>query len=1482
MIQKFQIHVLCFCALLISWYPAEAQTIKSFTATDEGYIRDLQKFLSETNQKETEKLMKEFIPFWNSGELTSAQKELIYQNSNAMLKKRLKAFPDFVMYMQALMGFVKSRQSPENFKSWHESMGRMLQGSVRRFSDYLEVCTGLFQQNTLYESANVRWSSSSNSYTFGFDSLPKITFGEMTLTCSAKNDSIVIRNTKGVYYPSLRIFYGDGGRVSWERAGLPAADVYALLKRFSINLSGSEYSADSVTFYYRMIFPEPMLGKLTDKLLANTTVENASYPRFRSYSLNQQIKDLIPAADFIGGFSLHGSRMIGSGTGEGDAKLIFRFQNKPLMVLSSKSFVVRPERVSSDRASMVIYWEHDGKTDSIYHSDIEFKYLTREEEVTILRNTQSNSNSPFYNTFHQVDMYCDAIVWKVRDPQIHIKMVSGGAESKMTFESANYFREQRFRKLQGLNDEHPLYRIRKYAELTGARAIYASDLASAWKISETQIRNLFIELSNEGFLSYDAEEGKAVLKDKVNFYLKASVGKVDYDIIAFNSLISAKPNATINLLNFDITMRGVSQVMLSDSQQVYVVPKDQELILKANRDFICSGRIRAGHLDFFGNDFMFDYDKFKIILQNVDSLRLRVPGDELDQYGRKIKIPLRSVIENLTGELLIDSESNRSGFRPSPSFPVFKSTKESYVFYEYKHIFDSIYRKSNFYFKLDPFTLDSLDNYSREGVAFSGVFNSAGIFPPMRETLLIQEDLSLGFSRMTAAEGLLAYNGKGTFYEKLQLSHRGLRGKGKIDYLASTSVSDDIIFFPDSANYDASMFELQKRTVGGTAYPDVKAKDVYINWRPKEDKMFVFKKSFNMDLYDRKAALDGNLTLTNKSVEAYGRILFEQAELVSNLFYLNQTVFGADTADFKLNADTDKALALSTKNMRSKVDLEKREGEFSSNGSGSYVNFPVNRYICFIEHFKWYFDRKDIQFLAGAGKTKMNVEGAEFVSVHPLQDSLRFFAPEANYSLTDYFIRAKGVKQILVADAFVIPDEGNVTVEKEARMQTLKNAKVIADTANRYHTMLNATINIEGRKKYSGDGDYSYTDMAKVKHLIRLPLIGVDTAGQTFANGEIPDTMNFSLSPNIQYKGKVTLHAASKLLYFTGLARLNHNCDALPKYWFSFASEIDPAGVNIPVANPVSETKEKLSVSISMSTDSLNVYSTFLSPKKRSSDKDLITAEGFLKYNAQNRTYTIEPLADEKTGIVSGNSITLTDNKCTIKGEGRVDFGTDFGQFILKAIGTVEHDYYRDSLRFDLFMDLNFLFSEEALKSMTEQILFNPSLSATTDNRPVYHKAIYEILGKSKGDKFLADMSLYGSVRKIPEELQHSLVLPEVKMYWDRQTQSYKSTGNIGIGIVNKQTVGRMVKGYLEIQKRKSGDVFNFYFETDPSTWYYFNYARGVMQAISSEAKFNDIINNTKEEKRIAKEKDNKAPYQYMLSTERKKNEFVKKFTEQN
>ncbi len=125
--------------------------------------------------------------------------------------------------------------------------------------------------------------------------------------------------------------------------------------------------------------------------------------------------------------------------------------------------------------------------------------------------------------------------------------------------------------------------------------------------------------------------------------------------------------------------------------------------------------------------------------------------------------------------------------------------------------------------------------------------------------------------------------------------------------------------------------------------------------------------------------------------------------------------------------------------------------------------------------------------------------------------------------------------------------------------------------------------------------------------------------------------------------------------------------------------------------------------------------------------------------------------------------------------------------------------------------------------------------------------------------------------------MQHSLFLSDLKMYWHKESLSYKSVGPIGIAYMGKQQVNRMVRGYFEVARKRSGDQFNLYFELDGNTWVFFNYQRGVMQAISSDTKFNDVINNMKPDKRVADDKGGLPAYQFLLSTDRKKNEFVKR-----
>ena len=97
-------------------------------------------------------------------------------------------------------------------------------------------------------------------------------------------------------------------------------------------------------------------------------------------------------------------------------------------------------------------------------------------------------------------------------------------------------------------------------------------------------------------------------------------------------------------------------------------------------------------------------------------------------------------------------------------------------------------------------------------------------------------------------------------------------------------------------------------------------------------------------------------------------------------------------------------------------------------------------------------------------------KGSEFISVLPSQDSLRFFAQTATYNLKTNVINAQDVKIIKVADAAIFPDSGKVCIMKDAQMQVLHNANIIANTSTKFHSFYKADVSIATRHRYTGKG----------------------------------------------------------------------------------------------------------------------------------------------------------------------------------------------------------------------------------------------------------------------------------------------------------------------------------------------------------------------------------------------------------------------------
>ncbi|MCD4681301.1 MAG: hypothetical protein K8S00_13025, partial [Bacteroidales bacterium] len=1115
--------------------------------------------------------------------------------------------------------------------------------------------------------------------------------------------------------------------------------------------------------------------------------------------------------------------------------------------------------------------------------------IDESKELSLIRIGEGISKSPYFDSYHEIDMFCEALYWKMDEPKIDMELIKGVSLGKATFESSNYFSAYRYFKLQGMDDFHPLDLLYSYSNKINSKEIYVDELAVYMHKPLEQVTAMVLNLANKGFLIYDIDNNKITIKDRLFDYLNARRGKTDYDVIQFNSQITALSNATLSLLNFDLKLRGVPVVFLSDSQRVFIYPTDQELILKKNRDFTFSGRIHAGLFDFYARECSFDYDKFKLNLPTIDSMSFKVHSFTADQYGRHPLKIVKTVISDLSGDLLIDHPNNKSGIRNYAEYPIFNSKEDAFVYYDNKTIQGGVYTRDKFNFHVYPFSIDSLDNFSTVGLEFDGYLTSAGIFPDIEEPLKVQPDYSLGFIRSTPSGGYPIYGSKGMYFDKILLSHRGLRGDGSLEYLSSQSVSNDFIFFPDSTNAVLQHYEIAEQ-MGTVEYPSVTAENVYEHWMPYQDIMQVSKIDIPISMYNTEAKLHGMLELTPLNLTGGGTIEFVDAEMDADLYSFKHHIFDADTADFRLKTWDLAELAFSTHNYNSHIDFEERKGEFKSNGGGSKVEFPVNQYICYMDEFEWYMDKEEIALQSSKSKMleelgeisnseliDIDISGSEFVSIHPEQDSLRFYSSKARYNLRSNIIFAVDVKIIRVADAAIFPHEGDVTILKYAKMKTLMDAEVIANAVTKFHTIYDAVINIYSRKSYSGVGNYEYIDKKKEIQQIHFDMIAVDTTGQSYAESYISDSAAFMLSPYFSFAGDVNLTASKENLNFDGGYKIDHNCDTLGLFRVKFNADVNPDQIYLPVPETLIDINaDKLNSALLFSTRYNQIYPAFLAKKINYSDIPIISSNGFVEFEDVTFEYRIAGMEKLRQRNLPGNYMSFNVRKCVVRGDGKINLGVELGLVDMQTYGVVDHYMINDSTELDLVMLLNFFFAENAIELLADDLEM-ANLNGIDLSQELYTKALNEVVGMEEADKLISQINLYGGYKKVPAELNKTFLFADVKFKWNPITRSFISQGPIGIGSIYKSQINKYVDGYIQLTRKRSGDILDIYLEIDKGEWYYFNYSRNLMQAISSNKDFNTIIREIKSDKRTFRSKKAKGAYRYIISTDRKRKDFLRK-----
>lgn len=1480
------VFMLLVLSVVCSSLRVQAQELKVFSPDPTAFITELGTFMQSSPDREAKKAWQVFNESWATGRFEARIQEQIIKTCNLMLTQRMRPSPSFRDYLEAINSFPESAPAA-SILAWHNGLSPFINSkSLRQLTGFFESTLDINVKKTLFRSYSNSWQFRKGSHVFDYDTALLVKLTGVDLVCISGKDSINILETSGTVWPLTNRFSGNGGKVSWKNFGFDPEKVFAQLGTYKVNLKLTSYAADTVNFYNRSFFDYPLTGKLEDRVVTGISADKATFPKFVSYNTDIEIRQIFKGLDYKGGFTLEGQRIIGSGYGDQDAVLWVSRNGAPFMKMLSRTFVFRPDRLISPRTSVSVYLD----SDSIFHPGVQLRYIDETREISCLRSSEGASASPYYNTYHKVDMYVEAIYYRMDTDSLSFEMLRGvNQQGAAVFESSNFYSEERYTRLEGIDALNPINVIYNYTERTGLRNFYVSELTEYMRKPLEQVKAMVLNLANGGYITYNIDNERIVVLPRLFEYLNARSKKADYDVIQIKSRVSRAANAVLNLKSLDLKIRGVPEVSISDSQAVYIYPRDKEILMQKNRDFVFTGLVRAGYFDFYANKSSFEYDKFKLNMPVIDSITFKVDTVQA-KTNKRSQVMVRSVLANLSGELLIDEPGNKSGLKLLPVYPVFISKNDAYVYYDNKTIANGSYKRDDFYYNVYPFTLDSLNSFTTEGLKFDGYLHSGDIMPDIKEPLRVMDDYSLGFNQGLSKDGIPVYGDRAVFYSDIEMSNLGLRGSGTLKYLSSVSESADFKFYPDSLVADLEKFSMSEQQTF-PPMPQLVAEGVHQLWLPELDVMKLSTlpgKEFSM--YNGKLFHSGSLSLTSAGLLGKGSSRFDNADMASNTFIFKNQSFNTDTTDFRLYYPDRPTVSLATRIYPGKVDFKTQTGVFGTPGKSVRIELPLSRYISYMDKLEWRMRSNELFLtnslaqraaLADTADLRELVDfdfsGSEFTSTDPLRDSLQFFAMEATYAMKENQINAREVKMIRVADVAVFPGDGKVTILSDGNMQPLQGASIIANRKNKVHRIYNASVKVNSRKDYVAEGYLDYTDEDGTVEPVFFSPIVVDETGVTRGKAKTGKGDEFALSSHFSFTGEIELKADEPYLTFNGGFRLTNECASTNGPWVSFRSALDPMNLRLPVQPQMKDSiGDPVLAAIVYSDFFSSIYPAVFEKPKAFGDTLVATANGSILYDKRTASYLIaeENRLDKKQ--LSGNMLTLNTKQCILSGEGQIELGAGLGQVKLQSFGKADYFTVVDSGVYNLSLVADFFFSDQAFSRMRENLV-QANLNGTEVNSPPYASMLYNLLGEGAARELLEELNTTGQVRRLPPQLSRSLVLTNLSMSWNPELKSFISKGPFGIAGIQKELLNRQVNGFVEIGKRRTGDILNIYIEADERTWYFFTYGNGIMQAISSNNDFNNIIAAIKEDKRTVKGKTEEDGYQYIISTPERRLAFLRK-----
>jgi hypothetical protein len=1274
---------------------------------------------------------------------------------------------------------------------------------------------------------------------------PKILVENADLLIETPYDTTYILGTQGELGIFHKRFSGSSGTMNWEKHNF-GPEVYAELGKYDFLVSRPVFSSENSKMHFPQFFDKAIDGVFTFRSLSRKKGGN-NYPKFHSYGSNFKYKTIRKEVSFRGGFNLIGKTIHSAGMDGRNSVLEVSYKGEKTLKTISRRFFIKDSIVYSYRGRVSLYLFED----SLTHPGLSLKYGLDDLTLWLYWEKGINRYLPMLDSYHRIEITGDRVWYTLGDNQIYFGIISGRSEVPMKIKSDENFDGQEYNRMKSLYGFNPINTVNAYYKKTKKSSFNYRELAEAYNLDPKIVFGAMKGIGGRGYIDFDKHTGEVGVNKKTIHSFKSRMKKEDYDNIEIYSTVPTGRNGYIDLDSGIFWVFGVRKEIISRGLGVYFMPDSGTVKIYKDRDFNFDGRLVAGNYEIIGKNFGFNYSSFLFKINQLDSINFSITDDSSGQTSSQ-QI-LGGSLKNTAGTLWLNEIDNKSGLKSNPQYPILDISAPTYVFFDSKNVLGGAYNKE-VYFEIPSFKIDSVESDNPNVIHLAGIFHTGGMIPELETKLVVMPDLSLGFEYDVPEDGFEIYESSAKFYDHLTLDRGGLYGSGILTYMASLVESDTFVFYQDSLYMDHGSFEVTQGDFAGISFPHAKTNSFTASFHPKREELIIRSTDEEIELYEGIAMLDGTGIITPFGMKGSGIVKTGQTKTFSENYLFQENKFTGHHSKFKIETSFGTMPGLMAIDVRMTFDFLENTAMVEPEVEGdASLEMPILQMKTSIPVGVW---NLETHMFTMTKPDEIDIENSYFYSTNPELDSLAFNADSAVYDVESGTLNASGVPGLYVADAYIMPGDGNLVISQEGEVEPLENASILMDQNWEYHFLTDASVEIFSAKEFDGDAIYKYDNgagdtMNIVFEGLHQEQVGykrseIDTS--TIGLSEIFPEDNFFISPNILFQGNVDLYANEEFLHFNGEIRLDLRHSDEFNDWMAFKYVGAPEDIIIEIKEAEGEDEEQLlTTGLHYDPSEEELYYSFISSKRFAEDEDIFKSVGLLGVDPEEGRFEMGSRKKLEEGSIEGNLFVYDDSLSEISFEGEFSFSGVDGYMGMKSYGRGRANLDSANYSFQTLSMIDFPMPNAAVnemgKDLSETTGFADNLLEALEDPGIQYNRLAQVIGESGAENFEEQLyTEYLPLYLASSKLSKGILISDLKFAWHDGENAFFNYDTLGLASVMKNDINSRIKSYLEIRKGYDGSVVNLYLEILPDCWYYISYGDGSVRTFSSNYVFNDII----------------------------------------